>query len=392
MRSVQRPPPQIPTQVGGVQSGTERGGSRLALEQPHQPEQTQRLQESQRPERTQRLQESQRPEQTQRLQEPQRPEQESETQEPGQMQELEEPSQAETGSADESLRELPLPAPSVSPQPGSAARTLAPLGISGPSPQPMGMAGPSPQRHALLLYMQPGPGGPVTEGQPSIGSPRGQGQQGMVLSIELRLPDLQNDLQNGEGVDLRPMSEQFERVLTQLGMPTPLASNMAAGMAQQTVFQAMHQMRGGPPGAGQELSMDDIAAFLLELDPTAIRRRPADPETVAQLQTKVVDEDLLACDAECPICKEEFCLNVEVTEMPCHHCFHGECLRTWLKDQNTCPLCREEIRSVEPPFRSPSQRGMVMGAAPGQTIIGSPRSTGRSDSTQSASGGPPLID
>ena len=28
---------------------------------------------------------------------------------------------------------------------------------------------------------------------------------------------------------------------------------------------------------------------------------------------------------------------------PGHHIFHADCLETWMEEQDTCPICREQI-------------------------------------------------
>jgi len=46
---------------------------------------------------------------------------------------------------------------------------------------------------------------------------------------------------------------------------------------------------------------------------------------------------------ECAVCKVEYEEGEECIVMPCEHIFHGECIKTWLKMHNTCPICRWEL-------------------------------------------------
>lgn len=47
----------------------------------------------------------------------------------------------------------------------------------------------------------------------------------------------------------------------------------------------------------------------------------------------------------CSICMEEFELAGEsdLSEMPCSHVFHGDCIERWLRMSHTCPLCRYQM-------------------------------------------------
>jgi len=46
---------------------------------------------------------------------------------------------------------------------------------------------------------------------------------------------------------------------------------------------------------------------------------------------------------ECSICLLDVKTSAESYTLHCRHKFHKTCIRDWLKKQNTCPICREEI-------------------------------------------------
>ena len=52
---------------------------------------------------------------------------------------------------------------------------------------------------------------------------------------------------------------------------------------------------------------------------------------------------------ECAICLTKFEEDCDVTPLPCdvRHYFHPECISDWIKQQNTCPLCKKVISKEE---------------------------------------------
>lgn len=58
---------------------------------------------------------------------------------------------------------------------------------------------------------------------------------------------------------------------------------------------------------------------------------------------------------ECPIClneinKKQRCFQKKILNSPCcSQTLHKKCLLIWLKDNNTCPLCRERLDIVSVP-------------------------------------------
>ena len=61
--------------------------------------------------------------------------------------------------------------------------------------------------------------------------------------------------------------------------------------------------------------------------------------------SKIKDIDKLDIDKKkCTICLENYVNGDDSIALPCIHIFHAECIKTWLKDNNSCPICKNEIK------------------------------------------------
>ena len=45
---------------------------------------------------------------------------------------------------------------------------------------------------------------------------------------------------------------------------------------------------------------------------------------------------------ECPICFDKICEN-DGSALPCMHSFHTRCIRPWVLENNSCPVCRHPM-------------------------------------------------
>lgn len=74
---------------------------------------------------------------------------------------------------------------------------------------------------------------------------------------------------------------------------------------------------------------------------------PASQAAIDKLEVRELDEKMLGGEnkTRCVICVDEMSVGEKASVLPCTHFFHGECVTPWLKQHNTCPVCR---RSVEP--------------------------------------------
>lgn len=48
---------------------------------------------------------------------------------------------------------------------------------------------------------------------------------------------------------------------------------------------------------------------------------------------------------DCAVCKDVFEKEETFLELPCGHIFHEPCIHPWLRDHNTCPVCRFELET-----------------------------------------------
>ena len=58
---------------------------------------------------------------------------------------------------------------------------------------------------------------------------------------------------------------------------------------------------------------------------------------------RVKSEDSENLLSECCICLENYNKNEEIVILSCNHNYHKACILKWLKDNNSCPQCRENI-------------------------------------------------
>jgi len=96
-------------------------------------------------------------------------------------------------------------------------------------------------------------------------------------------------------------------------------------------------------------ALDRIVSTLMEAHPQSNAAPPASQTAIEQLEKKKLTDEMIGSEgkAECTICIDEMHRDDDVTVLPCTHWFHGECVTLWLKEHNTCPICRRPIETRE---------------------------------------------
>ncbi|KAJ4458501.1 putative E3 ubiquitin-protein ligase RING1 [Paratrimastix pyriformis] len=72
---------------------------------------------------------------------------------------------------------------------------------------------------------------------------------------------------------------------------------------------------------------------------------PASLTAIEDLDEVTISQKHIDEATECPICCTPFRMGAVAIKMPCKHLFHDRCLLSWLKEHNTCPMCRHELPS-----------------------------------------------
>ncbi|GAQ83607.1 hypothetical protein KFL_001540250 [Klebsormidium nitens] len=160
-----------------------------------------------------------------------------------------------------------------------------------------------------------------------------------------------------------------------LNAPSPLQAilGLLGGNIQVVVDDGTGNRVPGQMGDYHWGNMEQLLEQLAAQDPNRHGPPPASASAVAALKSLKITEEVLASGSEekqCAVCKDTFELGDDAKEMPCKHLYHPDCILPWLKQHNTCPVCRYELPTEDPDYeniRQARQGGQWQaGRGPGQ--------------------------
>ncbi|CUS09096.1 unnamed protein product [Tuber aestivum] len=117
------------------------------------------------------------------------------------------------------------------------------------------------------------------------------------------------------------------------------------------------RLMGMPPGTEGDFvytqaQLDRVLSQLMEQH-QGNAPPPASREAIESLPKVKVTRQMVIDGDDCAICKEELVMDEEVSQLPCKHCYHFQCVSRWLEEHDTCPICRHPITPGDP--RQPPQ-------------------------------------
>ena len=174
----------------------------------------------------------------------------------------------------------------------------------------------------------------------------GGGDPGFAVTGD---PEIDADDEAGEeeGGAVRNLSP-IQQMLVNLTRVVNGNNNGPAGAPNGLNFQNIMQMMGGRQEMGNmgdyvaDANFENILGRLF--NESGNNTRPTDPDTVRNLPLETVGP---ADHGEsCPVCQDDFKMGEPVKVISCCHRFHVDCLDPWLKMNNTCPVCRFELKAA----------------------------------------------
>eukprot|EP00932_Pfiesteria_piscicida_P002311 SRR837773.12248.p1 GENE.SRR837773.12248~~SRR837773.12248.p1 ORF type:complete len:451 (+),score=23.43 SRR837773.12248:33-1385(+) len=84
-------------------------------------------------------------------------------------------------------------------------------------------------------------------------------------------------------------------------------------------------------------------------------RTPPASELVRDALPRVLvtkEDQVDSNNSKCAVCLEDYCIGQRATRMFCGHLFCTTCIREWLRQANSCPICRFELATDEADFEA----------------------------------------
>ena len=104
-----------------------------------------------------------------------------------------------------------------------------------------------------------------------------------------------------------------------------------------------------------EDNLENIINQIMMNDPNKYGNPPASKKSIEELEKFVVTDRILknfGVENSCRVCKDVYEIGQESILTPCKYYFHIDCLLPWLKERNSCPVCRYELPTDDPDFEN----------------------------------------
>lgn len=106
----------------------------------------------------------------------------------------------------------------------------------------------------------------------------------------------------------------------------------------QSFFDSLFGMPFGGMRGVRLVNLDDIIELSMR-DAGNLGVPPASDEAIASLEEVPIKESE---PHQCPVCMED--IKEKGLKLPCGHLFDKECATTWLRQHDSCPVCRKSIQ------------------------------------------------
>jgi len=177
----------------------------------------------------------------------------------------------------------------------------------------------------------------------------GQAGLGPDRVMPLREFLAENAGDRGRGIPTEQVMMRFIQLLATQRQP-----NQQGQGAQDPFTHILGIPQEGPDGGRigdyvtSQQALDQIMTSLME-NSNAHLPVPATTEVIDKLDHQVLEEGSELLEKQCAVCLEDFSLKTDdpdkqvVITLQCKHPFHSPCLVPWLRQNGTCPSCRDPV-------------------------------------------------
>ena len=137
------------------------------------------------------------------------------------------------------------------------------------------------------------------------------------------------------GVSLLTCFKYIDRILSLLGPRQEGGAGPALGPGPGNLLA---RLMGMPPGTEgdfvySQAQLDRVLSQLMEQH-QGNAPPPASTEAIESLPRVKVTQQMVLDGDDCAICKEELVIDEEVSQLPCKHCYHFQCVSRWLEEHD----------------------------------------------------------
>lgn len=133
------------------------------------------------------------------------------------------------------------------------------------------------------------------------------------------------------------------------------AAQLMAGLEplMQLTQELAMQREGEVPESLHWVMLMPLVLQSLQQRAQATPQHSLSEQALSRLPEIIIDHKIMEklrraeSEAMCPICHEDYVLGQRVLQLPCEHFFCVDCSRQWLRQNSTCPCCRQEVCDEE---------------------------------------------
>jgi len=147
----------------------------------------------------------------------------------------------------------------------------------------------------------------------------------------------------GEVVAVPNIFNNFGNLVTNIA--TPILNSLGFNSSNNPILNFLNNHNN-------DFQFNNLVNIIMSLEAGANGNPPASQRAIDSLPKITINKENINNykDITCNICLDGFCDGDIIRILECKHEFHENCIITWLRSKNTCPVCRHELESNDPNY------------------------------------------